>query len=161
MSSALTKIVMFIARIHSKILRWNDAHEYEFSDKDLHFLVIGVLGMVMIFVIYPIFLYLAKKKLTMIITWLYVFTVLIGLTFAIEIGQKITGTGVMEFRDIAYGLFGFLLMFGIYILARGVWRLFVITLKRLKKKRLNDDNEILEHDEAIEHNNIMFGDYEE
>jgi len=134
MSVILTKIVMFIARIHSKILRWNDAHEYEFSDKDLHFLVIGLLGMAMIFVIYPLFLYLAKKKLTIIITWLYVFTVLVGLTFAIEIGQKITGTGVMEFKDIAYGLFGFLLMFFIYILIRGIWRGIKLLLKKLRKK---------------------------
>ena len=129
---------MIIARIHSRILSWNDSREYAFTDKELHFLVIGLLGMGMILVIYPLFLYLARKKLTMIITWLYVFTVLVGLTFAIEIGQKITGTGIMEFRDVAYGLLGFFFMFAIYILIRGIYRLIRLAVRRLKKGRVAD-----------------------
>ena len=46
---------MFIYKVHNKILSWNDAYEYDFTDKELHFLVVGVLGMAMIFVIYPFF----------------------------------------------------------------------------------------------------------
>ena len=54
----------------------------------------------------------------MAITWLYVVTLLIVFTFSIEIGQKITKTGYMDFRDIVYGLGGFFLMFAIFFVIR-------------------------------------------
>ena len=40
------------------------------------------------------------------------------LGFAIEIGQKITGTGEMDFRDVVAGLYGVLLFFAIYTVYR-------------------------------------------
>ena len=45
-------------------------------------------------------------------------TLLIVFTFAIEIGQRITKTGYMDFRDIVYGLGGFFLMFAIFFVIR-------------------------------------------
>ena len=51
---------------------------------------------------------------------LNVFTLIIGLSFAIEIGQRISGTGTMDFGDILFGLSGFLLMFAIFAIAREV-----------------------------------------
>ena len=64
---------------------------------------------------------LAKRDHTMVITWLYVFTVIIVLAFAIEIGQWYTGTGVMESQDIAYGITGFLVMFLLFAILRGLY----------------------------------------
>ncbi len=125
MRSFLYSIVGQIAKIHSKLLSLNDQYEYNFSDKQLHFLVIGILGMAMIFIIHPIFSMLAKKGHTMIITWIYVFTLIIGITFAIEIGQGITHTGVMEFGDIAFGVVGFLLMFAVFAIIRGIIKLII------------------------------------
>ena len=55
MKELLYWIVECIAKIHSYILRLNDAYEYNFTDKELHFLVIGVMGMAFIFVVYPNF----------------------------------------------------------------------------------------------------------
>lgn len=116
-----------IARIHNYILRLNDAFEYNFSDKELHFLVIGLLGMAMIFVVYPLFKWLAREHHELVIAWIYVFTLILVLTFAIEIGQKITGTGSMEFGDIVFGIMGFVAMFAVFALARmllrGIYRL--------------------------------------
>lgn len=120
MSEYLYKIVYWIAHMHEKILGWNDAYEYHFSDKQLHFLVIGVLGMGMILVVHPLFTWLAKKNHILIISWIYVFTLLTVLTLAIEIGQKLTHTGVMEFQDIMFGMVGFLVMFGIFALIRSI-----------------------------------------
>jgi hypothetical protein len=77
--------------------------------------------MALIFILYPVFKLLAKTGHTMIITWLYVFTVVIVLCFAIEIGQWYSGTGVMESEDIAYGLTGFLVMFFIFAVIRGLY----------------------------------------
>ena len=77
--------------------------------------------MALIFLLYPLFKMLAKRDHTMVITWLYVFTVIIVLAFAIEVGQWYTGTGVMESTDIAYGITGFLVMFIIFAILRGLY----------------------------------------
>ena len=112
---------IWISRIHEKVLSINDAGGWYLDDKQLHFVVTGLAGMLMLLVLYPIFKWLAKKDHTMVITWLYVFTVVLVISFAIEIGQWWTGTGYMESSDIAYGVAGFLVMFLIYAVLRGLY----------------------------------------
>lgn len=121
MRELLYSITEMIARIHNYIMHVNDRFEYDFSDKDLHFLVIGILGMLMIFVVYPLFKWLAGKKHVMVIAWIYVFTLIIVITFAIEIGQKISNTGNMEFADIMFGVMGFVVMFAVFAVIRGIY----------------------------------------
>lgn len=133
MKELLYWIVECIAKIHSYILRLNDAYEYNFTDKELHFLVIGVMGMAFIFVVYPIFKWLAKHDHVMIIAWIYVFTLIIVITFAIEIGQKVTNTGNMEFEDIVMGVMGFVVMFVIFALLREVYKGIKSLIRREKK----------------------------
>ena len=123
MKEFLYGIIGIIAEIHSRILSLNDAYEYNFTDKELHFLVIGILGMAFIFVVYPLFKWLAKHDHVMVIAWIYVFTLIIVITFAIEIGQKVTGTGNMEFADIVMGVFGFIVMFLVFSVLRGIYKL--------------------------------------
>ena len=118
MKEVLYFIVEIIAEIHNKLMSLNNAYEYNFTDKELHFIIIGIIGMAMIFVIYPIFKWLAKNDHIMTITWIYVFTLIIVLTFAIEIGQKISNTGVMEFADIMFGVVGFLAMYVVFAIIR-------------------------------------------
>lgn len=113
MKDFLYLIVEIIAQIHNKILSLNDSYENVMDDKQLHFVVIGILGMLMLFIVYPLFKWLSKNHV-LVIAWIYVFTVIIVITFAIEIGQKVTGTGNMEFADIASGLLGFMVMFIIF-----------------------------------------------
>lgn len=124
--------VGIIARIHNELMRLNDTYDVNFTDKQMHFLVIGLLGMGMIFVIYPLFKYLAKHNHEMVIAWVYVFTVIIVITFAIEIGQKVTHTGNMEFADIMYGVVGFLAMFFVFSILRGIYHLILRLIRRLK-----------------------------
>jgi len=61
----LTKILYFlielITSIHNTILTWNDNNLIGLSDKDLHFVVIGILGILMIAIVYPLFKFLAKR----------------------------------------------------------------------------------------------------
>ena len=128
-------VIELITRIHNKVLSFNDAFEYNFTDKELHFLVIGVLGMLMIFVVYPFFKWLAKNDHIMTISWIYVFTLIIVITFAIEIGQKVTNTGNMEFADIMFGLVGFLLMYGIFAIVRELYHLILKYIKKQKRKK--------------------------
>ena len=121
MKELLYWIVEWIAKIHSHILRLNDAYEYNFTDKELHFLVIGMMGMGFIFVVYPVFKWLAKHDHVMVIAWIYVLTLIIVITFAIEIGQKVSGTGTMDFADIVFGVVGFICMFAVFAIVRMIW----------------------------------------
>ena len=71
----------------------------------------------------------------MTISWIYVFTLIIVITFAIEIGQKVTNTGNMEFADIMFGLVGFLLMYGVFAIAREIYHLILKCIIRYQKKK--------------------------
>ena len=130
MKTFLYKIIEWISKFHSFFMRLNDEFEYNLSDKELHFLIIGFLGMAFIFVVYPIFKWLAKRDHIMTIAWIYVFTLIIVITFAIEIGQKVSGTGTMDFADIAFGVVGFLCMYVVFAMIRGVWHLIQNALKK-------------------------------
>jgi glycopeptide antibiotics resistance protein len=44
----------------------------------------------------------------------------IVITFAIEIGQGITGTGIVEFEDIMFGVVGFFAAFAIFAIIRAI-----------------------------------------
>ena len=126
--------VALIYRIHEKIMQLNNAYEMDLSDKQLHFLVIGLLGMAMIFVIYPLFKFLAKRNHEMVIAWIYVTTVIVVITFAMEIGQKITGTGNMEFADIMFGVIGFFAMFAAFCFLRAIYHGILRLIRYWKEK---------------------------
>ena len=129
MRQLLVSLVWELARIHNRILTLNDAFEYNFTDKQLHFLVIGIIGIAAVLLIHPLFTLLAKTDHILVITFIYVFTLIIVLTFAVEIGQGLSGTGSMDFADIVSGVYGFLLFFLIFAairgLVRGIFHLFV------------------------------------
>lgn len=108
-------LIEIIYKAHTYLLTLNDAYESNFSDKQLHFLIIGILGILMLLVLYPLFKWLAKKHLTILIAWFYVFTVLIVITFAIEIAQWYSKTGTMDFKDIVAGLLGYFAMSFVFI----------------------------------------------
>lgn len=108
-------LIEIIYKAHTYLLSLNDAYESHFSDKQLHFLIIGILGILMLLVLYPLFKWLAKKHLTILIAWFYVFTVLIVITFAIEIAQWYSKTGSMDFKDIVAGLLGYFAMSFVFI----------------------------------------------
>lgn len=119
MSDFLYGIVRVITVFHNMIMTWNDNCETVLSDKELHFIVIGLLGMGMLFIIYPLFKILSENHV-LVIAWIYVFTVIIVIVFAIEIGQGITGTGTMDFDDIFAGVLGFMVMFFVFAVIRAL-----------------------------------------
>lgn len=149
MKEILYKLVGFVALIHNYLMKLNDKFEYNFSDKELHFLVIGVIGLLMVFVIYPFFKWLAKKNHVMIISWIYVFTLIIVITFAIEIGQKISNTGNMEFADIMFGVLGFLVMFFIFACIREVYHLIKKFLNYIKNGKKENAVVVEESEDTV------------
>lgn len=85
------------------------------TDKELHFWVIGIIGMVTFFFVYLFFKLLEKMKWsTALFSFIYTFTVMVVLVFAIELQQAITNRGNMEFADAVMGLWGFLVFFAAY-----------------------------------------------
>ena len=132
MEGMLERMVIFIAKIHNYILTLNDAYEKNFTDKQLHFLVIGIVGMLILMVIYPLFKLLSENHI-LVIAFIYVFTVIVVITFAIEIGQKISGTGTMDFADIVFGLAGFLLMFAVFAVIREICLAIVNLFRKVRR----------------------------
>ncbi len=130
MEQLLYSIVGVVARLHNYFLDLNNGYENSFTDKELHFIIIGALGILLLFVLYPIFKLLANTGHIMVVTFLYVFTVMVVIAFAIEIGQGVTHTGQMEFDDIVYGIGGFLMMFAIFAVIRGIYHLIMRWVRR-------------------------------
>ena len=121
MRDLIYRAIYWVADIHQDIISINDQGGYYFNDKQLHFIVIGVVGMLGIFVCYPLFKLLAKFNHEMVIAFMYVFTMVLVITFAIEIGQWYSGTGRMDSEDMVYGITGFLVMFVIFAVLRGLF----------------------------------------
>ena len=132
MERMLEGMVIFVAKIHNYILSLNDAYKKNFTDKQLHFLVIGILGMLILMVIYPLFKLLSENHI-LAIAFIYVFTVIVVITFAIEIGQKISDSGTMDFADIVFGIAGFLLMFVIFAVIRLIFLAIMNLFRKLGK----------------------------
>lgn len=109
----LREMTLIMAQVHDSMMRLNDGFELHLSDKDWHFIIMAVMGMAMFFLVHAVFKRLAKWSITAV-SFIYVFTVMTVLGFAIEIGQRISGTGQMDFSDVVAGLYGVLAFFAVY-----------------------------------------------
>ena len=109
-SKIINKIITVVTYLHTEILGLNDSYELYLSDKELHFYVVAIFGFILLVVLFPLFNFLVKRKKTLYITWIYVFTFLLAFTLLIEVGQKLSGTGDMDYMDTVAGLVGFLLV---------------------------------------------------
>ena len=89
------------------------------SDTELHFWIIGVLGLVGLLFVDVLFHALAKVSITAI-SFLFSLAIVIIFVFALEIQQKISGSGNMQFSDAMAGLVGFLAFCLFYFLIRGI-----------------------------------------
>ena len=132
----LVKAVSLVTYMHGKILGINDSNELFLSDKELHFYTVAVFGVILLFCLYPLFKYMVKRNKTMLITWLFVFLFLVGFTLLIEVGQKLTGTGDMDYLDTVAGLMGFVLASIIILVIREFWLLIKMLFN--KGKNSND-----------------------
>lgn len=115
--TVLKYIASTINYIHDLLLHFSRSMQFNLSDEQLHFIVIGLVGLVLFLIVNRLFKFLAKYSIEAI-SFIYTFTVLVVVVFAIEIEQKITGRGRMELSDIADGLWGFIIAFFAYLLLR-------------------------------------------
>ena len=119
----------FINDLHDKVLDIVSVSGYQLNDKQLHFIFMAIIGIIIFTFTQIIFKILSKYSITAI-SFIYTLTVMIVIVFAIEIQQKLTKRGNMEFADIAYGLYGFIYVFLIYLIIKFV----ILSIKYLYKK---------------------------
>jgi len=134
MIKILKMIVGIINEFHDILTKLFDSFGMQFSDKQLHFIIIGVLGMFIYLVVNKLFKAISKYSIS-ILSFIYTVTVLIVIVFGIEIGQKITSRGNMEFADIVAGLWGFSALFIVYLIIYGAILLIKKGIKKYTKKR--------------------------
>ena len=126
----LSRIIANIAIIHDCIEHWARTLPVHLTDKDLHFIVIGLFGLVLFLLALPLFRALTRRGSFGLMAWLFTLSTVIMITFAIEIGQMRTGTGSMEMEDIVYGLLGFLAVSAVV----GLLYLLLCLIRRILKK---------------------------
>lgn len=131
MKEFILTVADIVNRIHDLIMKISQELGLNLTDKDLHLWVFGTIGILSFFIVHMVFKTLAKYSI-ITISFIYTFTVLLVLVFAIEIQQKITGRGEMEFDDAIISLWGFLLFFVVFLLLRMI---ILVIRKWLTKKR--------------------------
>ena len=124
MGRVLLRIVILIAAVHDRILALNSRYATGLTDKQLHFLVIGVLGLLVIALLYLPLRALVRRGKTDVLVWLCAFLLVLSFCFAVEIGQYETRTGMLDVRDVAFGMLGFLAFSALWALLRLLVRLF-------------------------------------
>ncbi|MGM0889998.1 MAG: hypothetical protein ACQEW5_24335 [Bacillota bacterium] len=113
----MKEIIQILAEIvnnlHDFILFFvSDTLNSNATDKDLHFWIMGIIGIIIfLFVLFLSNLIARMRFGITILSFLYTFTVMVVLVFAIEIQQALTSRGNMEFQDAAIGLWGFIVFF--------------------------------------------------
>lgn len=128
MEILLRWIADILARMHDWLMSINDGQSWGLNDKQMHFVVVGVFGIGLFFCVQIAFKWLAKRSVTAI-SWIYTFTVVLVVTFAVEAGQKVSESGDMEGRDVFYGVWGFVAAFAVYLAVKGI----VLLVRRLIK----------------------------
>jgi hypothetical protein len=134
----MIKILKFIVAItnelHDLLIDIFPNFGMQSNDKVLHFIVIGIIGMFIYIVVDKLFKIMSKYSIS-ILSFIYTFTVLLVIVFGIEIMQKITKRGNMEFLDIVAGLWGFIAFFFVYTVLYNLIRYIKKSIKKYKQKR--------------------------
>ena len=129
----IVKVVSLVTYMHGRILGINDSNELFLSDKELHFYTVAIFGVILLFCLYPLFRYMVKRNKTLLITCIFVFVFLVGFTLLIEVGQKLTGTGDMDYLDTMAGLLGFIIASVILLIIREIWLLLRLLFDKGKR----------------------------
>ncbi|MDQ6598635.1 hypothetical protein E2K98_13920 [Bacillus salipaludis] len=105
------------------------------TDKDLHFWIMGFIGIVVFLFVLVISKIIVKMPFGItILSFLYTTTFMFVLVFAIEIQQALTNRGNMEFEDALVGLLGFFAFFLVFVVIAFAFFMTRRLLKSLFKK---------------------------
>lgn len=144
----MIELLKFMAELinnaHDIVLDIVSVAGYEINDKKLHFIAMAIIGSIIFIITQFVFKRLAKYSITAI-SFIYTFTVMIVVVFAIEIQQKLTNRGNMEFADIVYGIYGFIYVFAIYLTVKIIYKIANKLIANFKNKRNEDEDEYEEY----------------
>ena len=140
MGEGIKFLVEVVNNIHDiLILILNDVLGLQMTDKDMHFWIMGFIGIFTFACVYVISKWLSEFPFGIhLIAFLYTLTFMFVLVFAIEIQQAITNRGNMEFVDAIIGLWGFIALFLVYVAIA----VFFIIIKLIFKKMKNKDDDV-------------------
>ncbi|OEH94207.1 hypothetical protein BFG57_09145 [Bacillus solimangrovi] len=133
MEEVIKLLANVVNNLHDLFVMLTKRFGLALTDKELHFWLMGILGIGIFFVVHLLFKRMSRWSITSI-SFIYTFTVMVVIVFAIEIQQKITNRGNMEFEDAIAGLWGFIVLFLIYVAVTLTNYLF----KRMKQKNHED-----------------------
>ncbi len=117
MGEVIKLLANIINELHDNLVILLQLLGLSLTDKELHFWIFGVFGIAFFFSVDVVFKWIAKWSITAL-SFIYTITFLIIMVLAIEIQQKITGRGNMEFNDAVASILGFLAIFGVYVIIR-------------------------------------------
>ncbi|MGE7186627.1 hypothetical protein ACQKKK_22510 [Peribacillus sp. NPDC006672] len=125
-----------VNNLHDFILFFvSDTLNSNATDKDLHFWIMGIIGIIIfLFVLFLSNLISRMRFGITILSFLYTFTVMVVLVFAIEIQQALTSRGNMEFQDAAVGLWGFIVFFMVFAAVSSIFLLVKNFFKQSEKR---------------------------
>lgn len=137
MLEILKIIVSITNELHDLLVNIFPGFGTHSSDKELHFIVIGIIGMFIYIIVDNLFKSMSKYSIS-ILSFIYTFTVLIVIVFGIEIMQKVTSRGNMEFSDIVAGVWGFIAFFFVYVVIYNLIRLIINGIKKYRQKEIEN-----------------------
>ncbi|UOR11616.1 hypothetical protein [Halobacillus amylolyticus] len=117
----MREMIQLLAEIvnmfHDLFLNLSESLGWNLSDKELHFWIIGLLGIIGLIFVDIVFHALAKWSVTAI-SFFFTLSMVLVFVLAVEIQQKITGRGAMEFNDAAVSVLGFLAFCTVYFIVK-------------------------------------------
>lgn len=130
MKTILQFLISLFSYFHSYFVNFTRNMGLNLTDKQLHFLIIGIIFLFLYIFTDVIFRALSKISIS-ILTFIFTFTLSIVVSFSIEIGQFQSGNGNMELADIAWGIYGFLVFIIIFELLRSLYKFLKNLIARL------------------------------
>ncbi len=117
MLEVLRSAVSIINRLHDVLLLVVRKLGLQLSDKQLHFWILGVIGIALFVAVDVAFRWVSKWSISAL-SFVYTLTVLVVIALSMEVQQRITRRGTLDFNDIVAGIWGFIVLLGLYILVR-------------------------------------------
>jgi hypothetical protein len=126
-----SKVVNFL---HDLILAVTQQNGALISDKELHFWVFGLIGMIIFFCSHAAFKYLQRWGLGAV-SFVFTGIILTILAVGVEVEQYITNRGYMDTLDVIAGVSGFLTLFLVYCLLVLIWRLLLAIGRKIGNRK--------------------------
>ena len=81
----LYALVVFIANVHDKLMTYNYMLSSPYSDKEMHFVVVAVFGVLFFLLVLPLFVFLTRHGRAGLMAWLFTFMTILFVALAASI----------------------------------------------------------------------------